>query len=315
MAWTSDSHNWIEQAQKHVEIADQLEDAGEFDKALAECDRAIQLDPDCADAYNLRGVVLEDLGLEKEALADYKQAIRLDPYPQDAKENLAALKKRLMVSHDLVTVATFSHPAEAYMQKAKLDSEGIQAFVVDDCVVAVNWLYSLAVGGVKLQVAEPDVEKALETLSVGRNITETTHEVESVGNQPQCPKCGSLHARHETFDSRAAFISHLATMPLLGSLGIPLPIFKPEWVCSKCGYRWKPGEKNCNHAANGPTDSVCPKCSKPVSDKWRACPYCGETLIETVGYYCETCGKDVDEGWKVCPYCGDTLDDEDHLSA
>lgn len=42
---------------------------------------------------------------------------------------------------ELVTVATFSFPAEADVQKLLLEQEGIQAFLADANLVGTDWLY------------------------------------------------------------------------------------------------------------------------------------------------------------------------------
>ena len=47
-------------------------------KSLADYDRAIQLNPNNANAYVNRGVAKYALGRKKEALADYNRAIKLD---------------------------------------------------------------------------------------------------------------------------------------------------------------------------------------------------------------------------------------------
>ena len=64
----------------------------------------------------------------------------------------------------LVTVATFSLPTAAEAQKLLLEHEGIRAFLADDNLVGMNWFLSNAVGGVKLQVAASDAERAREIL-------------------------------------------------------------------------------------------------------------------------------------------------------
>ena len=52
---------------------------GNYDRALEEFSRAIELNPQFALAFNNRGAVLVDLGDYKLALADYNMAIELDP--------------------------------------------------------------------------------------------------------------------------------------------------------------------------------------------------------------------------------------------
>ena len=52
---------------------------GEYEKALADYGKAIELDPEYAYAYNNRGNTYGDLGEHEKALADYSKAIELDP--------------------------------------------------------------------------------------------------------------------------------------------------------------------------------------------------------------------------------------------
>lgn len=64
-----------------------------------------------------------------------------------------------------VTVLTVSLPQQLWIIKGRLESEGIQCFVKDELTVQAYNLYSNAVGGVKLQVPEEDVEQAREILT------------------------------------------------------------------------------------------------------------------------------------------------------
>ncbi len=64
----------------------------------------------------------------------------------------------------LVTIARYSWPYEADLAKAHLQAAGIMAFVTDEFLVNLNWLYSNAVGGVRLQVPEEDADAARELL-------------------------------------------------------------------------------------------------------------------------------------------------------
>jgi len=65
---------------------------------------------------------------------------------------------------DFITVLTFTYPHEIAIVRARLESEGIECFVQDELTVQVNPFYSNAVGGVKLQVRESDVEKTMKLL-------------------------------------------------------------------------------------------------------------------------------------------------------
>lgn len=62
---------------------------------------------------------------------------------------------------DWVTIKVFNESLQAHMLKSKLESEGIPCFLKDDNMVSVHPWASIALGGVKLQVKEVDVDKAL----------------------------------------------------------------------------------------------------------------------------------------------------------
>jgi|GEM_PF-2556637 len=51
---------------------------------------------------------------------------------------------------------------------------------------------------------------------------------------------------------------------------------------------------------------TCPNCGKPVDPNWKACPYCGFSLVKTPKI-CPKCKNEVEPEWKICPYCGEKL--------
>jgi tetratricopeptide (TPR) repeat protein len=52
---------------------------GDYDKAIADCDKAIELKPKNAAAYDNRGNVYQAKGDHDRAISDYDKAIELDP--------------------------------------------------------------------------------------------------------------------------------------------------------------------------------------------------------------------------------------------
>ena len=58
----------------------------ESQKAIADYNQAILLNPNYAEAYYNRGVAYDDLGEYQKAITDYNQAIRLNPNDADAYE-------------------------------------------------------------------------------------------------------------------------------------------------------------------------------------------------------------------------------------
>jgi len=64
----------------------------------------------------------------------------------------------------MVTVATFSLPQEAYIIRGRLESEDIFCFLKDELTIQSAHSFSAALGGVKLQVHEADVQRVLPIL-------------------------------------------------------------------------------------------------------------------------------------------------------
>ncbi|MGG4603753.1 DUF2007 domain-containing protein [Paenalcaligenes sp. Me131] len=65
----------------------------------------------------------------------------------------------------LVTISRYSFPHEAYVARALLESEGIPVFLADEHTITMQWLYSNALGGVRLQVPETFAARAVELLA------------------------------------------------------------------------------------------------------------------------------------------------------
>ncbi|HEX9952292.1 MAG TPA: DUF2007 domain-containing protein [Rubricoccaceae bacterium] len=68
------------------------------------------------------------------------------------------------MTEQLVTIATFGPPFEAEIARGHLESEGIEAVVADGDLVMANWMYSAAIGGVKVLVPESDAGRARSIL-------------------------------------------------------------------------------------------------------------------------------------------------------
>ncbi len=134
METTSEAKDLLKQAYAY-------EEAGDFEAALEACEAAIERDPLLAEAHNLWGILLEALGDPSAALAAYEKAVELDPEFAEAANNLIELRAELAEEIDLVTIATFSHPTEAHIPRARLESEGIWAFLADEHTIGANWLY------------------------------------------------------------------------------------------------------------------------------------------------------------------------------
>lgn len=65
---------------------------------------------------------------------------------------------------EIVTIATFSSPPEAEIAKGKLEAEGVEAFIPDTAASSILALAQPAMGGIRLQVAVSDAERARDIL-------------------------------------------------------------------------------------------------------------------------------------------------------
>jgi hypothetical protein len=135
---------------------------------------------------------------------------------------------------ELVTIAKFFSLGEAKLVQGKLSSEGISAFLCDEHVHAINWHMGAAFGGIRLQVPDSQVIRALEILDgFEPDESEDEEEMEEV---PCCPECESLEIREEA-NANPRQIS-------LWSAAIPFPGETPSamthhWKCLVCGYQWE----------------------------------------------------------------------------
>lgn len=127
---------------------------------------------------------------------------------------------------ELVLIASYLWPFDVHLDKSRLEADGITCFVFNEELISMNWLYSAAVGGVKLYVRADDLQRAQEILGAQCDGT-----VLESGNDERCPACQSLNLEYKNDHKRWIFLSWLL-------IGIPLPFFKERWKCKDCGYVW-----------------------------------------------------------------------------
>lgn len=68
------------------------------------------------------------------------------------------------MSNEFVTVATLDTPTEASLVRNQLEAEEIRVFLSDEEAVGMAWYLGTALGGIKVQVAEADAERAFAIL-------------------------------------------------------------------------------------------------------------------------------------------------------
>jgi len=105
-------------------VEEYLED-NELNQALGECETAIQLKPDSAIAYNYRGEIYDEMGQANNAIANYQKAIELDPELEDARENLLSLDAEIREEIEN-QVRQILDKVEGYLENNELDKEWLK---------------------------------------------------------------------------------------------------------------------------------------------------------------------------------------------
>lgn len=119
------------------------------------------------------------------------------------------------------TIATFSKPEEAHLFRMRLEAAGIPAFVQDEYMVQMDWLYSNAIGGVRVQIADEDVPAAREFLEAD------TEQISQNSVSPTCPACGSDDTIPDPFPHRFSLFGFFETE-------LPFLTFRNRLRCRSC---------------------------------------------------------------------------------
>ncbi len=136
----------------------------------------------------------------------------------------------------IVVYQAFSDPINANIVKGLLDSLGIECFLSDENIVNLNANYNAAVGGVKLNVFEKDVEHISEILKSENIQPEPGFPAEDENVKVVCPNCNSTNVSYggsvkRKFGFRDILISFLLMI-------YPFTMRK-TYHCFDCGHEFK----------------------------------------------------------------------------
>lgn len=153
----------------------------------------------------------------------------------------------------IVTARTFERPFEAHLARLRLLDEQIDCFLDNENIVTTYWLYSNAVGGVKLRVRESDLPRALAVLATRPEFPEGfdgAWDYENADDAPSagCPNCGSDEFGPERIKGRTVLMLLLLLNPLIAVLmlaaaWIARHFQPPRYRCNGCGYRLEAGPR------------------------------------------------------------------------
>jgi hypothetical protein len=118
----------------------------------------------------------------------------------------------------MVTIGTCYSLPEAQVIQSQLEGSGIETFLPDELTVQNNWLWANAIGGVRVQVPDEDVTRAVEVLAAG-----PAEKVEAA----VCPHCSRTLTSSYGFGLYARILFALL-------YSIPLHS-KPTLRCPSCG--------------------------------------------------------------------------------
>lgn len=183
---------------------------------------------------------------------------------------------------------------EAEAVRSALEAAGIETFVDNENIVAIDWLMSNAVGAIKVLVREEELEQASRILAEIPTAAPIDAEVEYFQAPPTisaplaCPECGSPDVQRvprlrlfALFALTAIVIGYAVDqfdMAMAGVLALVLVMaFVPSHRCDGCGHRWSPS----SDAARDEFDAPPPDAHDLVE---KTCPRCGSTEVVRLRY-------------------------------
>lgn len=131
------------------------------------------------------------------------------------------------------TIASYRDLPLAELAKAKLESEGIYCHLLDQYHIGINWLYSNALGGIKVQVRTEDVAIANQILNEDLSSYVENHndEFEPLDQDDLCDHCGSPNLELVKYSRLSAALMLLT--------GLFLFFWGTRYTCKDCGHKMK----------------------------------------------------------------------------
>ncbi|MES2800286.1 MAG: DUF2007 domain-containing protein [Bacteroidota bacterium] len=138
---------------------------------------------------------------------------------------------------NFTTVQVYSDAISAHILCNKLESEGIECFIKDEHIVTMNPLYSNAVGGIKVQVRELDVQLALDIIKELKASPFLDEQDVIIA----CPNCSSTEVYSDFKSMKGVYGIFSAIVSFLLAV---FPIYyKSVYRCKKCDTEFKPNAK------------------------------------------------------------------------
>ena len=134
------------------------------------------------------------------------------------------------MKQSLIQIANYQYASEAYLFKAKLQSEGIEVFLQNENTVNAEPAWSNAIGGVKLFVYSDDVMKAKQVLN-----SIFKYSLNDDGTVLKCPKCKG--EKIEMFTTIKDVKSFFAFVYAVFTFSLPF-YTKHKYKCESCNFEF-----------------------------------------------------------------------------
>jgi len=138
---------------------------------------------------------------------------------------------------ELITIKVYDDYISASITKDRLEHEGVFCFLKDEQTITMNWLWSQALGGIKLQVRQEDVDRALAIIKLDtehyeQQQVQPAYDENLSGqldpNNKVCINCGSHNTKQSGYEKGIAYSALLV-------LGFPVGVKSDKWHCFHCG--------------------------------------------------------------------------------
>jgi predicted RNA-binding Zn-ribbon protein involved in translation (DUF1610 family) len=128
---------------------------------------------------------------------------------------------------EFVPVYSYTNYIDANIMLGRLESEGINCWLMDENTNTVNPIWGQAIGGIKIMVAKSDAERAVELLNQFRR--------EQQAKTP-CPNCGSVNVDLVSSPRKAStWIGAIFSFLFASYAVAPNKVYH----CFKCGHEFK----------------------------------------------------------------------------
>ena len=138
-----------------------------------------------------------------------------------------------MDTPSFVTVASFETSLAAWIYRNRLANQGLNPIIVDEHTVNVYWLYSNAIGGVKVQIPAAEITEFKSKLNLQTDYCFPSIVDDSNENLTSCPRCNSIEFHVNKWPKRLIFLTWLV-------FGFPIPIYSATTNCDDCGFEERP---------------------------------------------------------------------------